>query len=176
MGMDWQVKGATRDVQSITRDWQLVRQDLIEGVEVRQVANVMTEYGRLTELHRSEWDDESVGQVFQSVFCLGGISAWHAHEHTLDRLFVAAGSMLIVLYDARAGSTSFGRANYFRFGEHRPAIVRVPPRVWHGVKNVGAETSMLVNIVDNAYAYEDPDHYRVPVDSEEIPFDIIGAR
>src|SRR5687768_4522559 len=125
----WQLKGTTRDQQSITREWQPINQDLIEDVTVREMANVMTSHGRLTELHRSEWDDKPVGQVFQSVLDPGAITAWHAHEHTLDRLCLITGKLLLALYDAREGSSTFGRLNQFRFGEHRPAMVRVPPRV-----------------------------------------------
>lgn len=171
----WEVKGSERDTQSITRDWQIIGQDLIDGVTVTEVSNVMTGYGRLTELYRAEWDDGPVGQVFQSVLKPGAISAWHAHGETLDRLFITMGQMLVALYDGRPGSPTLGRVNVFRFGEHRPALVNVPPRVWHGVKNIGTEPGALVNVVDRAYTYEHPDHYQVPADSDEIPFDILGA-
>jgi dTDP-4-dehydrorhamnose 3,5-epimerase len=176
MGDDWQLDGTTRDTQSITRDWQLIGQDLIHGVVVREVANVMTGYGRLTEIYRTEWDGSPVGQVFQSVLNPGGISAWHAHGETLDRLFINMGGMLVALYDARADSPTFGTLNVLRFGEHRPALVNVPPRVWHGVKNIGPAPAALVNVVDVGYAYEHPDHYRLPEDSPEVPFDIADAR
>lgn len=175
MGSDWELEGSRRDAQSITRDWQLVGQTIIDGVTVREVANVMPGYGRLTEIYRAEWDSEPVGQVFQSVLDPGHCSAWHAHAETLDRLFVSHGRMLIALYDARHGSPTHGQLNVFRFGEHRPALVRVPPKVWHGVKNIGAAPATIVNVVDRAYAYEQPDHYRVPPDCAEIPFEILAA-
>lgn len=173
MGANWKLEGSHRDGQSITKDWQLVGQELIDGVVVRETANVVTGYGRLTELYRSEWDDGPVGQVFQSVLDAGHVSAWHAHGETLDRLFVTMGRMLIVLYDAREGSSTRGLVNVFRYGEHRPALISVPPRVWHGVKNIGQRAGALVNVVDRAYSYLDPDHYRVPADSDEVPFDIL---
>lgn len=171
----WKLHGAARDIQSITKDWQLVGQELIDGVVVRETANVVTGYGRLTELYRSEWDEGPVGQVFQSALDTGQVSAWHAHGETRDRLFVTMGRMLVVLYDARVGSTTHGLLNVFRYGEHRPALISVPPRVWHGVKNIGQTPGALVNVVDHAYSYADPDHFRVPADSGEIPFDILNA-
>lgn len=175
MTEDWQLKGAQRDVQSITRDWQIIGQDLIDGVRVHQIANVMTGYGRLTEIYRSEWDDIEVGQVFQSVLEPSQTSAWHAHGETTDRLSITAGSMLIALFDRRPDSPTAGVVNVLRLGEHRPALVTVPPQVWHGVKNIGHGPATLVNVVDRAYSYENPDHYRLPPESAEVPFDILAA-
>lgn len=50
--------------------------------------------GRLTEIYRRDWltDTELVDQVFQVELLPGRIAAWHAHEQTLDRLFIAEGS------------------------------------------------------------------------------------
>jgi dTDP-4-dehydrorhamnose 3,5-epimerase len=100
----------------------------------------------------------------------GAISAWHAHAHTTDRLFVSHGLMRIILYDARIGSPTHGVLNQMRFGTIRPALVCVPPQIWHGVQNVSSGAAILLNIVDVAYSYSDPDHWRVPEDCSDIPF------
>ncbi len=169
---DWKLNGMVQDEQSITRDWQMVNQELIDGVVVHEVKNVPTNYGHLTEIFRADWrlDEFGVDQVFQSVLEPGGISAWHAHAVTTDRLFVNHGRMKIVLYDAREDSPTHGKINQFRFGTVRPAMVVVPPKVWHGVQNINSQPSMLINAVDHAYRYEQPDHYRVPMDTPLIPY------
>jgi dTDP-4-dehydrorhamnose 3,5-epimerase len=100
----------------------------------------------------------------------GAISAWHTHAITTDRLFVAAGVAHIVLYDAREDSPTKGLINEFRYGEHRQALVSVPPGVWHGVRNFGPSNAVLLNLVDVAYQYDDPDHWRLPIDTDKIPF------
>jgi dTDP-4-dehydrorhamnose 3,5-epimerase len=170
-GEEWLLPGAVRDRQTITAQWDPTEQQLIDGVEVRQVANVPKQNGYLTEMYRADWKiGPAVAQVFQVVLVPGGISAWHAHESTFDRLFVATGVVRIVLYDARSGSPTQGVINDFRFGGVRPALVLVPPRVWHGVMNIGGAPAVLMNMPDRAYHYEDPDHWRVPADSPEIPF------
>jgi dTDP-4-dehydrorhamnose 3,5-epimerase len=99
-----------------------------------------------------------------------GISAWHTHRTTTDRLFVNLGRIRIALYDARPDSPTHGRLNEFRFGEHRPALVAVPPGVYHGVVNISDAPSAILNLVDDPYRYEDPDHWRIPADSEAIPY------
>jgi dTDP-4-dehydrorhamnose 3,5-epimerase len=169
---DWRIAGAQRDRQSITREWRPSDIRLIDGVAVHEVRPVMTGYGHLTEMLRSEWlgGAEKIGQIFTSTLMPGRISAWHAHGETTDRLFVATGLMRVALYDARAGSPTFGLVNEIRLGAIRPALVIVPPRVWHGIQNIGAEPSVLINAVDVAYEYESPDHWRVAHDCPDIPY------
>ena len=175
---DWELPGSRRDAQSVTADWQRIDRKLIDGVSWLEMKNVLREGGHLTEVYRADWklDDASVEQVFQTRFAAGGISAWHAHAHTRDRLFVAFGTMRIVLYDARADSPSFGRVNEFQLGTLRPGVVSIPPRVWHGVENLSDEPALLLNLVDRAYRYEQPDHYRLPPDSDQIPYRLRNAR
>jgi dTDP-4-dehydrorhamnose 3,5-epimerase-like enzyme len=40
-----------------------------------------------------------------------GVSAWHTHEFTADRLFVNMGRIKVVLYDDRADSPTYGLKN-----------------------------------------------------------------
>ncbi len=160
-----------RDAQSITRDWQLLREP-IAGVDVRETKNVLKDNGYLTEIWRDDWGlaPASVAQVFQALLEPRGISAWHVHAHATDRLFANHGRLKIVLYDARPDSASTGRVNVFHCGTARPMLITVPPGVWHGVQNVGAAPALLLNLPDRAYAYEAPDHWRLPHDTERIPY------
>ncbi|MBC7802416.1 MAG: dTDP-4-dehydrorhamnose 3,5-epimerase family protein [Candidatus Parcubacteria bacterium] len=174
----WKLHGMKQDVQSITRDWQFVHQTLISGVQVKPVSNVPTGYGHLCEVMRMDWklDATGVDQVFFSAFDAGGVSGWHAHALTTDRLFVAQGRMEIVLFDSRQESPTHGEVNRFRLGTARPALVSVPPGIWHAVRNGGGQPAVLINIVDRAYQYEQPDHYRLPLETDQIPFRFEASR
>src|SRR3954470_24139239 len=114
----------TPDAQLGTSDWMPTANVEIDGVFAKQVSNVLTDNGYLTELWRSDWllDAGRVDQVFQRVMQPGTISAWHVHLRTTDRLSCALGQLLVVLYDARIGSTTHGALAQFRFGERRPAV------------------------------------------------------
>lgn len=167
----WLVEGAVKDAQSITARWTPAALRLIDGVTVREVLNVPKSNGYLTEIFRGEWAANAhIDQLFQVVLDPHGISAWHAHAATTDRLFVSHGLARIVLYDAREDSPTRGLLNEFRFGTIRPALVTIPPRVWHGVQNAGTTACVILNAVDQAYDYEDPDHWRIAYPSPEIPF------
>jgi dTDP-4-dehydrorhamnose 3,5-epimerase len=170
--MDHIFTKAQKDSQSITAEWIPINSDFIEGVQVREVKNVLKNNGLLTEIYRDDWeiDNHKVGQVFQVLLYPGGLSAWHAHQHTTDRLFVSHGVIKIVLYDGREDSPTYGHINEFRAGSLRPLLITVPPKVWHGVYNYGNVEASLLNIVDEPYKYSDPDHWRIPSDSPEIPY------
>ena len=164
--------GAKQDDQSITADWNPTQITLIDGVRVNEVRNVPKVNGWLTEIFRRDWqlDDGIVDQVFQVVLVPEGISAWHTHRNTQDRLFSTSGLVRIVLFDARPESPTHQKLNVLRFGELRPALVTIPPNVWHGVKNIGTANATILNMVDRAYRYEQPDHWRLPQDTDQIPY------
>jgi len=167
--------GFKKDGVSITSDWDLVNQSLIEGVRTKEIKNVLKNNGVLTEVWRKSWnlDGEPVEQVFQVTLSPGEFSSWHLHEFTTDRLFVNIGTMKIVLYDTRKDSPTYGLINEFNIGALRPMIIIIPPLVCHGIKNIGNEMASVLNLVDQAYTYQDPDHWRIPENSDLIPYSFL---
>ena len=117
--------------------------------------------------------DLHVGSVFQRSLYPGSITGWHAHAVTVDRLFCSVGTVRISLYDGRVASPSFGNAWHKICGPLRPAIVTVPPGVWHGIACLGPETALVLNLVDKAYSYTAPDHWRLPPDTDQIPHKLV---
>ena len=109
--------------------------------------------GAVTELYRDDGfaGPDGVGQVFIVRLAIAGVSAWHAHATTIDRLAVITGAAALVLYDARCDSPTFGCVNEFLLHERRPTVVVIPPRVWHGVANTGDEPCLVINMPDRAY-------------------------
>jgi dTDP-4-dehydrorhamnose 3,5-epimerase len=169
---DWLLPGATLDPQTAARDPRPAVPQQIDGVLFRAYAPVQTSYGNLREVLRCEWlgDNAAVDQVFLSTLAPDAITAWHAHAVATDRLFVVAGQASLALYDNRPWSPTRGAVQVFALDGAAPGIVIVPPKVWHGLKNVGAKPLHMLNAVDIAYCYEAPDHWRVPPDSPAIPY------
>jgi dTDP-4-dehydrorhamnose 3,5-epimerase len=161
---------ATRDRQSITADWTPVRQ-LIDGVTVVEIRSVPRRGGVLTEVFRQDWlEHHKIAQVFQVMLSPGTLSAWHAHRHTTDRLFLASGSVTLAVFDSRSESPTAGLVNELHLSIARPQLVVIPPGVWHGIIASGSEPALVLNLPDRAYAYEEPDHWRLPPDTPEIPY------
>jgi dTDP-4-dehydrorhamnose 3,5-epimerase len=48
--------------------------------------------------------------------------------------------------------------------------VVIPIGVWHGLQNLGTSDALVLNLPSQAYNYKDPDHWRLPYDTDEIPY------
>jgi dTDP-4-dehydrorhamnose 3,5-epimerase len=165
------IDGALQDGQSVTSDWTSVGRTLIEGVHMIEIRSVPKRSGVLTEVFRPEWlSNHTVAHVFQVALAPGSVSAWHAHREATDRIFVSAGSITLALYDARDGSSTRGLVNEFFLTIARPQLVVIPPGVWHGLVVTGSAQAIVLNLVDRPYRYQDPDHWRLPADTGEIPY------
>ena len=159
-----------RDAPTVDRQGRLPEGELIQGVEVRELANILMENGSLTEIFRDDWQPGSATRhVFQRLLLPGQVSAWHAHAATVDRLFCGYGTLRITLYDGRANSPTHGRANVFRTGRERPQLITIPPGVWHAVVNIGSADAVLINAASQPYDHSRPDHWHPAPGSGEIP-------
>jgi len=96
---DWMTSGV-QDGRTITPDWMPIETSGIDGVVAKEIRNVPTGNGALTEIWRSEWriDSGPVNQVFQRTIDPSSVSGWHAHAATTDRLFCATGRIRLSLY------------------------------------------------------------------------------
>ena len=163
--------GARKDDQQVTPEWQTVQQS-IDGVIVREVLHVPRDHGVITEVFRPQWDPTGlpIVHIYQSRLFPAAIGAWSCHAKTVDRLFVNQGHLKIVLFDGREESPTFRRVMELHAGDARPAFLVIPIGVWHGLQNLGAFDALVLNCPSRPYDYEDPDHYRLPYDSPEIPY------
>jgi dTDP-4-dehydrorhamnose 3,5-epimerase len=154
---------------SLTTAAGALRLDLIEGVRFRLLRPVSHHYGHLTEAFRADWGltEEPLVQVNVTVTFPGRIRAWGIHRFTTDRLFAASGSLCILCYDGRRDSPTFGAVNEFMLGVRNHGIVVIPPGVFHGWKNIGADEATIISMPSRLYDHEGPDRWELPWDSEE---------
>ena len=162
---------AKKDSALVDAKWQKLG-GLIDGVVAREVLHVPRDHGVITELYRSEWDTTGMPVVhaYQSRLYPGAIGAWSCHAQSVDRLFVNGGHLKVVLYDGREASRTFGQIDEIHAGDARPTLLIVPVGVWHGLQNLGSTDALVINFPTRAYDYADPDHYRLPFDTPEIPY------
>jgi dTDP-4-dehydrorhamnose 3,5-epimerase len=145
---------------------------MIEGVRIKRLKVIPDERGLLMEMMRD--DDEffqRFGQVYLSVVYPGVVKAWHYHRKQTDHFVLVKGTAKVVLYDSRENSRTRGEVNEFFMGEHNPILLLIPPLVLHGMKGIGVESAYLINTPTEHYVYDDPDEFRVPPHSPEIPYD-----
>ena len=144
---------------------------MIEGVKTKKLRVVPDKRGRLMEMFRN--DDEmfeKFGQVYLTTTNPGFVKAWHLHKKQSDNIAVVAGTVKIVLYDARKDSNTAKEVSEFTVGPDNPVLIHVPPGVYHGWKCISPEEALVINCCTEVYDYKNPDEFRLPFDSNEIPY------
>lgn len=145
---------------------------MIEGVRIKNLEGHADERGCLTEILRSDEEMfERFGQLYVSLNYPGVIRAWHYHKKQDDLWAVVKGMVTAVLYDPREASPTRGEVQEIFLGEQNPILLRIPAGVIHGYKTIGVEPSLLLNLPTEPYDAAEPDEYRLPYNTEEIPYD-----
>jgi len=153
-----------------------LRQELIDGLRFRPTRPVAHEDGVVTEVARSVWDELNLPIVHVHVTTTlpGRVRAWGLHQESTDRLFVVRGLVSIVVFDGRIDSPTFGTVNEFRVSEQIPGLLVIPPNLYHGWHNLGADEASIINMPSQLYNHERPDALDLPYDSprasEIVPF------
>jgi dTDP-4-dehydrorhamnose 3,5-epimerase len=145
---------------------------MIQGVETKKLKVVCDERGRLMEIMRSDDDVfAKFGQLYMTTNYPGVIKAWHYHKTQTDNVACVKGMIKLVMFDSRDDSPTKGEVNELFIGEYNPMLIQIPSNVYHGWKCVSETESVVVNCPTELYDYKNPDEFRLPYDSEEIPYD-----
>jgi dTDP-4-dehydrorhamnose 3,5-epimerase len=145
---------------------------MIEGVKVRKLRLIPDERGFLMEMLRSDWEEyEKFGQVYITAVYPGVVKGWHYHKLQTDHFVCVQGMAKVVLYDGREDSPTHGEVNEFFMGTLDPILLRIPKGVMHGFKGISEEMALIVNVPTELYNYQQPDEYRLPAHTDEIPYD-----
>ena len=140
----------------------------IEGVMFRPTRPVPHEDGHVAEVARSDWDiiGGPIVQVHITTTYAGRIRAWGLHQVSSDRLFVVDGLVKIVVYDGRKNSPTLGSINEFTVSAKNPALLFIPPYLYHGWKNIGTTDATIINMPTVMYNHQSPDALDLPWNSE----------
>lgn len=169
---DWLFGLALPDSARALQERWALEIHMIEGVKIKKLEGHADERGCLTEILRSDEDIfKRFGQLYVSLNYPGVIRAWHYHKKQDDFWAVVKGMVKAVLYDPREGSPTRGEVQEVFLGEQNPILLCIPVGVIHGYKTIGAKPSLLLNLPTEPYDANEPDEYRLPYDTEEIPYD-----
>jgi dTDP-4-dehydrorhamnose 3,5-epimerase len=134
------------------------RRKMIHGVEIVELRRHNDEGGALTELLRmSSGESElfkgfTVSQINYSTVDPGQIKAFHVHLHQTDVWFVPPeDKTLLVLVDVRKGSPTENERMRLVLGDGNSRLVRIPPGVAHGVKNLSPSSARIIYFVDKHF-------------------------
>jgi dTDP-4-dehydrorhamnose 3,5-epimerase len=144
----------------------------IHGVEIHEIEGVVTPNSIVVETWRREWQTvcPNVDQVIHVTMRPGAVSAWHLHQRRIDALMVVTGMLRVVVYDARPDSPTQGELDELTLEHTKPMLVVLPTAVWHGVQVLGDEPACFMNLFDVPYEHDDPDEWRLPAETDEVPY------
>jgi dTDP-4-dehydrorhamnose 3,5-epimerase len=60
--------------------------------------------------------------------------------------------------------------------EHRRCLVNIPICVWHADHNIGTTDVVVIDMPTVPYDHENPDKWRLPIDTPLIPYSFDGAK
>lgn len=149
---------------------------MIRDVQVKTLKVMTDARGFLMEMLRA---DDSLFEAFGQVYitgCRRGVAkGWHYHREQTDHFICVNGVALVVLYDRREDSPTRGETQEFVLAappsrDPAPLLLKIPPLVLHGFTASGCEEVRIINVPTRMYRYENPDEYRVPWDSRDVPY------
>jgi len=110
--------------------------------------------------------------VFSYLFTLrpNKVKGWGMHLLHEDRYFVLFGEMEVVMYDTREDSPTKGLLSRVHLSEWNRRLMNIPVGIWHANWNPGNRDAAIVNFPTRPYDHENPDKYRLPLDTDQIPF------
>jgi dTDP-4-dehydrorhamnose 3,5-epimerase len=149
----------------------------IEGVQLVELrrhlddGGAMTELARLVESRPEALDGFTVRQINYSEIEPGVIKAFHLHARQTDVWYVPPSDrLLVVLLDARQGSRTQTVVRRVMMGSGASRLLRIPPGVAHGVRNLGTAMGRIIYFTDLHFS-PDP----ASCDEGRLPWDHLGA-
>jgi dTDP-4-dehydrorhamnose 3,5-epimerase len=148
----------------------------IDGVQLVELTRHADDGGSMTELARLEGarpqalGDFTLRQINFSEVEPGVIKAFHLHARQTDVWYVPPSDrVLAVLVDVRAGSRTEGVTQRLMLGAGASRLLRIPPGVAHGMRNIGTAPARLIYFVDLHFT-TDP----ATCDEGRLPWDHVG--
>ena len=148
----------------------------IAGVSVVDLRRFNDDGGSMVELLRiSDATAEGLdgfrpAQVNYSCLQPGVVKAFHVHRKQTDVWFVRPEDrVMLVLVDVRKGSSSEGVRMRIMLGDSNARLVRIPPGVAHGCRNLSSTPGGIVYFTDLHFS-------PAPADCDEgrLPWDFAG--
>jgi dTDP-4-dehydrorhamnose 3,5-epimerase len=148
--------------------------DSVEIVELKRFSDdggSMTELARLTDGHPQAVAGFTLRQINYSEVEPGAIKAFHLHQRQTDVWYVPpTDRMLLVLLDVRQGSKTEGARMRLTLGAGASRLVRIPPGVAHGVRNLAATAGRIMYFTDVHFSPAPS-----TCDEGRLPWDYAGA-
>ena len=148
----------------------------IDGVAVHALRRIVDDGGSMTELSRftggvpAVFPGFTLAQINYSNIEPQVVKAFHVHHRQTDIWFVPPEDRIVlVLVDVRAGSPTGKIVTKLMLGDGQSLLVRIPPGVAHGCRNLGDKPGRIVYMTDVPFSAETG-----ATDEGRLPWDLVG--
>ena len=143
--------------------------NIIDGVKIIKKKQIIDDRGKI--LHMLRVDDENFvkfGEIYFSFVNPKKIKAWHSHKLMTLNYVAVHGSIKLVLYDDREGSTTKEKVQEIILSNKNPYLVSIPPKIWNGFCSANSEDAILANCSD--IPHDKDEIVRLPLDDPKFPY------
>ncbi len=131
----------------------------------------MTDLARLVDGRPEALAGFTLRQINYSELEPDAIKAFHLHLRQADVWYVPPSDrVLVVLVDVREASPTTGTKMRLMLGSGASRLLRIPPGVAHGAKNLGTATGRIIYFTDVHFSPEPGS-----CDEGRLPWDYAGA-
>ena len=145
---------------------------LPEGVTFRKAITHFDARGSVCEMYDPRWGWHADPLVFVYLFTLRPrmVKGWGLHKLHEDRYFVVEGEVEIIMYDVRPESPTYQTISAVVLSGYERRLMNIPAGIWHANHNLGNTDALVINFPTRAYQHDDPDKYRLPLETDQIPY------
>ncbi len=142
---------------------------MIEGVEIKNLKKIADERGAIFHmLKKSDSNFSKFGEIYFATAYPGVIKGWHLHSKQEQNYALISGMIKLVMFDDRQGSKTKGEIMELFIGDYNYQIVKIPPGVINGWKNIGTKEAILANCSD--IEHEKGEMKRIDPIKNNIPY------
>ncbi|MCZ4551806.1 polysaccharide biosynthesis C-terminal domain-containing protein [Gordonia rubripertincta] len=145
---------------------------LPHGVTLHDCKVLSDDRGTLCEMFNPEWNWSEKPLTYSYYFTIrpGMIKGWGVHFKHEDRYFILAGDVELVLWDDRPDSPTKDEVFEIYLSDQDRRTVNIPEGVYHASRNIGTNDAVIVNFPTQLYDRSNPEKYRLPLDSDRVPY------
>ena len=119
---------------------------MINDVKILKLNKICDERGRIMHMMKStDKIFEKFGEIYFSTAYPGVVKGWHEHSKMTLNYSVIKGMIKLVLVDNRKESSTYKEIQEIFVGEHNYVLVKIPPRIINGFKNISSQECIVAN-------------------------------
>ena len=119
---------------------------MIHDITISPLKIITDNRGKVMHMLRSDSKVfKKFGEIYFSTIFENKIKAWHLHKESYLNYTCVSGSVKLVLFDNREGSSSKNIYQEIILSQQNYNLVTIPPNIWNGFKGLDFKESIIAN-------------------------------